>query len=283
MRMARAGKCLLIHLLTLENKIMTNKGFIYLCAFFIVNAFTFQSAIGQSNHFPVNNSFCLDHSPCLYWDSTSQKETILNFYETLYESLDESDFNIIKHQRDLLLLHANWGDTLFEKELRCYECLIDLFYNIYLEKQRKTSLNYFFRMNDSIKLIVIHNNDTIKYAPRRMKVFCYMVDTTGEIIHNCRAISYDKGILYPYSPPSYPTYAILKYHKRYYSIGWIFGGDIMTVAIFDYTKQRNQQRKYMSGCELEVTHARNGSQFTQQIDNIRIYSNENRKKLNDRL
>ena len=36
----------------------------------------------------------------------------------------------------------------------------------------------------------------------------------------------------------------------------------------------------MSGCELEVTHARNGSQFTQQIDNLRVYSNENRKKLN---
>ncbi len=271
------GQCLLIHLLILETRNpMSRKKIVAIYVFFIVYGCTIQLSFGQSNSNFTIPSLCREHNPCLYWDSTAQKDAVYNFYVELYELFSKSDIEKIKFQRDSLMLLANWSDTLFEKELDCYECMVDLFYKIYFEKQKKDHQDYFNKMNDSIELSIIYNSDTIKYNPQKMKVFCYLSDTTGRIFNKLRTASYSKGVLYPYSPAIYPTYAVLKYRKVYYDIGWIFAGDVVTVYISDYSSQSRHRRNQNCEGNIRVSHARNWSQFTQSISDIRKYSKENK-------
>jgi len=257
---------------------MINRGLIGIYAFLIVNVFASQLSLCQSSRDGCIRLWCSQHNPCLYWDSPSQKEEILKFYEELNEPFNETSFNEFKRHRDSLFQHANWGGTLFEKEFRCYECLIDLLYNIYVENGRKSIFYYFENMKDSIELNIIYNNDTIEYNPRRIKLFCYLVDSVGSIIRSSEVVFYDKGFLYPFSPPTYPTYAIFKYNKRYYDIGWILQGDVMTIAILDYANQKYRLKSQGIAGEVKVTHARNWSMFSQKIRNIKIYSKENKRK-----
>lgn len=268
---------LLIHSLALKIKVfMFLRKSIYICA--IINVFTIKFCISQQSILDFN-LLCKEYNPCLYWDSVPEFEYIRDFYKDIYINLDDDSSQKLRYYRDSLLLYPNWGDTLFEKRVACSECLIDLLYEMYVENSIIEHEKSFIERKDSVEVVMIYNSDTIKYNPKQIEVFCYQYDTIGKITNCCRAISYDKGFLFPYNSSIYPTYAILKYKKVYYSIGWIFCGDEIHINILDYSKKRWCCKKYLYDCKIKVTHYRNFSQFSNRINNIRKYSKKNKREI----
>lgn len=216
------------------------------------------------------DSLCMSQDPCLYWDDTSKAIFIFSFYQQIYDEFSPTVEKKVCEIRDSLKYEvADWNNSLFEKRLWHYECLSDLFYEIYLSKVHSSSLRYFMNLGDSVIIKMSFNGIPVDLIKENVCFYLLNIDSTGRIVKTSRVRSASNVFLVQKSDNNMETCAVVKYKGIYYNVGFVFGGDILTIKI------REEKGKCCRSGAITVLHDRNGAKFEQSFSNRFSYSHSN--------
>lgn len=221
------------------------------------------------------DSLCLYHNPCLFWDDTTNASTTLAYYQYIYRKHSWITKDVCRARDSLKFKVANWGDSIFEEKLWRYECLNDLFYEIYLLESRESTLRFFKNLKDTIRIEMKFNEVFIN---KKYDIYYIVIDSTNRITGVYNAICHMDFFTIPLIEKKSFAYAFLKYKGFYYQLGCFYGGgDILHIDI--HTRKQNGQ---MSG-KIKVVHIKNGALFEQNFLKRNKYSHSNKKILQSRI
>lgn len=221
------------------------------------------------------DSICFYRNPCIYWDDTANASTTLAYYQDIYHKHSWIVRDVSCALDSLKLKEANWGDSIFEEKLWRYECLNDLFNEIYLLESRESSLRFFRNLKDTIKIEMQFNEVFIN---KKYDIYYLVIDSTNRITEMHDAICHMDLFTIPLIEKKSFAYAFLKYKGFYYQLGCFFGGgDILHIDL--HTRKQHGQ---ISG-KIKVIHIKNWALFEQNFLNRNKYSRSNKKILQSRI
>lgn len=251
------------------------KSYRILIMFFLLFCATYKIFPQEESDIINIDSICLYHNPCLYWDDTTKASTILAYYQDIYHRHSQITKEACLIRDSLKNKVSNWGDQLFETKLWNYECLNDLFYEIYLLESRESTLRFFKNLKDTIKIEMKFNEVFIN---KKYDIYYIVIDSTNRITGKYNAFCHMDFFTIPLIEKKSFAYAFLKYKGCFYQLGCFFGGgDVLRIDI--YSRKQNGQ---MSG-KIKVVHIKNWALFEQNFLKRNRYSHSNKKILQSRI
>lgn len=251
----------------------------------------FSCVYGQGTHMQLD-SLCAHYSPC---DSLKivRDGDIPEIFASLYDSLSGIDRKRPRYVADSILKNASQADLtnqLFLDRLKCYHCLVDIFYLIYEARFEEQWNKAFGSLRDTVFVDVRNNDNPMHINSKYVKIFCLYyslkdssssccrVETLGhakngyDFSYCVKNETFNYGFIHPGIQDSCYSYFVVKYKCRYYLLSYQFPGDVIHL---DFSKMNH---KHMV-LKLERTFL--PTVFLDSYQNIRQYSNRNRQIVKD--
>ena len=246
------------------------------------------------------DSLCITHPPCKDNNIDSSQ---IDFYRSLFETLNESERRIPMERHDSLMYYAKnwqWSDSAFLKSLRCFACIQDLFYGFSIQKSIEESIKHYDSLKDTVLVTFARaygdsyprEEVEIPFNPSKAKVYCLYYPTnskcTGDFQKDLQTIEWQgweraklvkNGFIHPGHKEGNYSSIILKYSNIYYHLGTISRGGDVTLLIISAQPKNGLKAE---PARIKITY----NEFMPRVmgsddsyDKLKRYSKENKQIL----
>lgn len=200
------------------------------------------------------DSLCMTHPP--YKDNDIDSNQI-DFYRSLYETLDSNERKIPLNRHDSLMFYAKrwqWSDSAFLKNLRCLACIQALFYDFSVQKSTGEIIKRYESLKDTVQVTFMRSYSDyypqedieIPFDSSKAKIYClyYPSDSkfTNDFQKSLQTVEWQgweqaklvkNGFVHPGQREGNYSLIILKYANIYYQLGVIRPGSDVTLIVMN--------------------------------------------------
>lgn len=200
------------------------------------------------------DSLCMTHPP--YKDNDIDSNQI-DFYRSLYETLDNNERKIPLNRHDSLMFYAKrwqWSDSAFLKNLRCLACIQALFYDFSVQKSTGEIIKRYESLKDTVQVTFMRSYSDyypqedieIPFDSSKAKIYClyYPSDSkfTNDFQKSLQTVEWQgweqaklvkNGFVHPGQREGNHSLIILKYANIYYQLGAIRPGSDITLIVMN--------------------------------------------------
>lgn len=199
------------------------------------------------------DSLCMTHPP--YKDNDIDSNQI-DFYRSLYETLDNNERKIPLNRHDSLMFYAKrwqWSDSAFLKNLRCLACIQALFYDFSVQKSTEEINKRYESLKDTVQVTIMRSysynypqeDAEIPFNLSKAKIYCLYYPSDSKITNDFQkslqtvewqgwkqAKLVKNGFVHPGPKEGNYSLIIFKYANIYYLLGEIrHGGDVTLIVM----------------------------------------------------